>query len=53
MNDDAQSTKATVGRQVVKGENEVFTRDLRYKQAIVPGGIPIVPKWIMRLLHLA
>lgn len=34
-------------------ENKALGLEHVDKQRIVPGGIPVVPKWLMKLLHLA
>jgi hypothetical protein len=53
MSEDTQSTEVIVDRPGAKSMDEMSMSELRYKQAIVPGGIPVVPKWILKLLHLA
>jgi hypothetical protein len=34
-------------------KGETPTSDPAYKQAVVPGGIPIVPRRLLKLFHLA
>jgi hypothetical protein len=53
MSSGTQSTHAPVHEPVKTGDGEMPTGEPAYKQAIVPGGIPVVPKWLMKLLHLA
>jgi hypothetical protein len=53
MSAGTQATHAQIQEPVKTDEGETPARELTFKQAIVPGGIPVVPKWLMRLLHLA
>ena len=53
MSSETQSTHAPVHEPVKMGDDEMPARGSAHKQAIVPGGIPVVPKWLMKLLHLA
>jgi hypothetical protein len=34
-------------------ENKTLGPEQVDKQAIVPGGLPILPRWLLKLLHLA
>jgi hypothetical protein len=53
MSGGTQPSSSPVHGSVKAGEDEMLVREPAYKQAIVPGGIPVVPKWLMKLLHLA
>jgi hypothetical protein len=53
VSDSAAHTQATVHEAIGADEKEALGPEQVAKQRIVPGGIPVVPKWLMRLLHLA
>ena len=53
MSDSTTHTQATVHQTVGADENKALGPGPVDKQRIVPGGIPVVPKWLMKLLHLA
>ncbi len=53
MSDSATHTQATAHETVGADENKTLGSEPVDKQRIVPGGIPVVPKWLMKLLHLA
>jgi hypothetical protein len=46
-------TQATVDETVGPNENKTLGPENFDKQAIVPGGLPILPRWLLRRLHLA
>jgi hypothetical protein len=48
-----QSIHTPIHEPVKTDDGEMPARGPAYKQAIVPGGIPVVPKWLLKLLHLA
>ncbi len=52
MSTGTQSTHTPI-HGLVKTDDDMLAREPVYKQAIVPGGIPVVPKWLLKLLHLA
>jgi hypothetical protein len=49
----ATHTQATVDGTVGPNENETLGPQSFDKQAIVPGGLPILPKRLLKWLHLA
>jgi hypothetical protein len=49
----ATHTQATVHGTVGPNENKTLGPESFDKQAIVPGGLPILPKWLLKRLHLA
>jgi hypothetical protein len=53
MSSETRSTHTQVHQPVKTGDGEMLAGEPAYKQRIVPGGIPVVPKWLMKLLHLA
>jgi hypothetical protein len=53
VSDSTTHTQATVHQTVGADESKALGRGAVDKQRIVPGGIPVVPKWLMKLLHLA
>jgi len=53
VSDSATHTQTTVYETVGANENKALGPGPVDKQRIVPGGIPVVPKWLMKLLHLA
>ena len=53
MSDSTTHTQTTVQQTVGADESKVRGSEHVDKQRIVPGGIPVVPKWLMKLLHLA
>ena len=53
VSDSATHTQTTVHETVGVDESKVRGPEHVDKQRIVPGGIPVVPKWLMKLLHLA
>jgi hypothetical protein len=53
MSSGTQSTHASVHESTKTGDGKMLAGEPTYKQAIVPGGIPVVPKWLLKRLHLA
>jgi len=53
VSDGTAHTQATVHQTIGADEKEALGTGPVDKQRIVPGGIPVVPKWLMKLLHLA
>jgi hypothetical protein len=53
MSGGTQSTHAPIHEPTKTGDDGMLAGEPTYKQAIVPGGIPVVPKWLLKRLHLA
>jgi hypothetical protein len=53
MSRGTQPTQTPIHQSVKTDEDETLVREPAYKQAIVPGGIPILPRRLLKLLHLA
>jgi hypothetical protein len=52
VSDSATHTQAAVHETAGADEKGALGPGPVEKQRIVPGGIPVVPKWLMKLLHL-
>ena len=46
-------TQAAVDETVRPNENKTLGPETFDKQAIVPGGLPILPRWLLKRLRLA
>ena len=53
MSNGTTHTQTTVHQTVGADENKALEPEHVYKQAIVPGGLPILPRRLLKLLHLA
>lgn len=46
-------TQVTVHETVGPSEHKTLGPESLDKQRIVPGGLPILPRWLLKRLHLA
>jgi hypothetical protein len=53
MSDGTTHTQATVHEIAGPNENKALGPEPVDKQRIVPGGLPILPRWLLKRLHLA
>jgi hypothetical protein len=53
VSDGTTHTQATVHETVGPNEHKTLGPENVDKQAIVPGGLPILPRWLLKRLHLA
>jgi hypothetical protein len=53
VSDSTTQTQATAHETVGPNENKRLGPENVDKQAIAPGGLPILPRWLLKRLHLA
>jgi hypothetical protein len=53
MSDRTTHTQAVVHETVGPDEHKTLGPEPVDKQRIVPGGLPILPRWLLKRLHLA
>jgi len=53
VSDSTTHTQATVHQTIGADENKALGTGPDDKQRIVPGGLPILPRRLLKLLHLA
>ena len=53
MSDSTTHTQATVHETVGPNERKTLGPEHSTNRRIVPGGLPILPRWLLKRLHLA